>query len=90
MGERVMSHLVCRCGEDMWNGQTPNDIEYWVYSDRQLDSILENDSISTLELAVTMNYNVWKCPKCSRLYVFERKNGAIESKAVRVYRLEEM
>ena len=41
-------------------------------------------------LSKSIYVNVWKCPKCSRLYVFERKNGAIESKAVRVYRLEEM
>lgn len=69
----------------MWNGNIPNDIEYWVYSDKQSDKILENDIISTLELGMSYDYNVWRCPKCNRLYVFE--NGRNE--VIAVYKLED-
>lgn len=78
-------HLLCKCGENMWNGNIPNDIEYWVYSDKQSDKILENDIISTLELGMSYDYNVWRCPKCNRLYVFE--NGRNE--VIAVYKLED-
>ncbi len=36
-----MSKLVCKCGQIMWNGNTPNDVELWVYTDKQLCTILE-------------------------------------------------
>lgn len=29
--------LQCKCGNVMWNRQTPNDIEYKVFSDRRMD-----------------------------------------------------
>ncbi len=68
----------------MWNGNTPNDIEYWVYSDKQIDKILEEDKISTLAFTDLFTYNVWVCPKCKRLYVFD-----VDDKFVGIYKLEE-
>lgn len=58
----------------MWNGQTPNDFEVWCYTDRRLDEIMANDEISTLKLADLFDYNVWVCPRCKRLYVFENSD----------------
>lgn len=82
-----MARLKCKCGESLWNGKTPNDIELWVFSDKKLDSILENDNISTLELTDLFDYNVWCCPNCKRLYVFNEKE---DSNCVKyVYHLEQ-
>ena len=76
----------CRCGRSMWNGQTPNDIEFWVYSDKRMcDEILDNDTIDTVKLASMYNYNVWRCPDCRRLYVFEKGN----TKVLNCYKLED-
>lgn len=70
----------------MSNGQVPNDIELWVYSDKRMDEILADDTVSTVELAGMNDYDVWKCPACGRLYVF--KNG--ENKVLRVYKPEDI
>ncbi|MDE7230033.1 MAG: hypothetical protein K2N56_06085 [Oscillospiraceae bacterium] len=67
-------HLLCKCGCDMWNGRIPNDIEFSVYSDKRMCEILENDTVDTLDLAQMNDYDVWKCPDCGRLYVFEKSS----------------
>ena len=76
-----MAHFVCRCGYDMWNGETPNDIEFWVYSDKTMDKLSFEDNIPFLSLCNKDDYNVWRCPKCRRLYVFDEKGG-VEPKYV--------
>jgi len=71
----------------MWNGLTPNDIQYWVYSDRKMDQIRESDTIDVLELSNMEDYEVWVCPKCKRLYVFD--GAEIGNKNAKfVYQLE--
>lgn len=82
-----MSRIVCKCGQIMWNGNTPNDIELWAHTDNQLCTILEKDEISTLDLANSYNYNIWCCPVCKRLYVFDEQESCIKPKYI--YRLEE-
>jgi hypothetical protein len=81
-----MAHLVCRCGYDMWNGESPNDIEFWVYSDKTMDEISMEDNIPFLTLQSKHDYNVWRCPKCGRLYVFSENGGTVPE---HIYRLEE-
>ena len=81
-----MARLSCKCGYSMWNGICPNDIEYWVYSDRQMDSILDKDTISTLELMDLHTFNVWRCPQCKRLYIFDNDR----TEALYIYNLEEL
>lgn len=67
-----MARILCKCGKTMWNGDTPNEVEFWAFSDKRFCSVLENDTISTLHLADLNDYKVWCCPKCKRLYVFEK------------------
>ncbi len=59
----------------MWNGETPNDIEFSVFSDKTMDRVLSVDSIPTIELAGNADYNVWRCPFCKRLYIFNGKDS---------------
>ena len=82
-------HLLCKCGRDMWNGQTPNDIEFAVYSDRHMDKILEQDEISTVKMCMQKDYDVWRCPECGRLYVFRNESGDAGNKVFCVYKPEE-
>ena len=82
-----MAHLVCKCGHDMWNGESPNDIEFWVFSDKTMDEMSYEDNIPFLSLFNKEDYNVWLCPKCRRLYVFDEKVSA--DKPICVYKPEE-
>lgn len=83
-------HLLCKCGKDMWNGEIPNDIEFSVYSDRRMNEILEEDTVDTIDLVQMNDYNVWRCPKCGRLYVFRNESGESGNKVACVYRLEDV
>ena len=74
----------CKCGETLSNSAIPNDIELWVYTDKELDSILEVDIIEAWKFPLP-DHNAWRCPKCERVYVFEPNNHT----AIKVYKLEE-
>lgn len=76
-GECLM-HLLCKCGCDMWNGEIPNDIEFWVYSDKTVcGKILETDTIDTVTVSGMYDYSAWRCPKCGRVYLFEKSNNEV-------------
>ena len=85
-----MASMLCKCGERLSNTLCPNDIVYWVYSDITMDKICQNATIPTVSftpetdgLLDKNDYEVWRCPKCKRLYIFE--DG---EKAKYVYQLE--
>ncbi len=78
-----MARMNCRCGEVLSNSMAPNGIQLRVYTDKEWDSILENDIIETWKIPLP-SHDVWKCPKCERVYVFA---GGCD-KAVKVYALE--
>ena len=76
--------MICRCGEKLSNTQAPNDIELTVYTDREWDEMFSGyDSIAPHEIPLP-RYNVWRCPKCARIYVFEGS----DSSPVMVYAIE--
>jgi len=78
-----MARMNCKCGEILSNSMAPNDIELRVYTDRELEKILEVDTIEAWKFPLP-NRNVWRCPKCERVYVFEEGNDT----AIKVYALE--
>jgi len=63
----------------------PNDIQYWVYSDKNIDKICNKNKIKVKKIIGKEDYEVWVCPKCKRLIVF--KNG--KTKAKYIYKIEE-
>lgn len=79
-----MARLGCKCGTTLWNGLTPNDILLYVYSDKKMDKIREYDSVDTIELSNLEDFEVWLCPECKRLYVFENGSDSVKC----VYQLE--
>lgn len=79
-----MARMKCKCGENLSNSMVPNEIELTVYTNKEWDAILEDDTVETWKIPLP-SYDVWKCPNCERLYVF--KKGM--DKAIKVYKLEE-
>jgi len=71
----------------MWNGLAPNDIQFWAYSDKKMEKIRENDTIDVIELSSMEDYEVWLCPKCKRLYIFDSKETEY-APAKYIYKLE--
>ena len=79
-----MARMECKCGELLSSSIAPNDIQLRVYTDREWDKILENDIIETWKIPLP-TCDVWRCPKCKRIYVFAKGND----KAIKVYAIEE-
>lgn len=66
-----MARMLCRCGEILSTTAVPNDIELWVYTDREWDKIIEPDTIHPWLIPLP-TYSVWRCPKCKRIYCFPK------------------
>ena len=65
-----MARYECKCGEVLSNGQAPNDIQYRVYSDKEWDDIINIGQMDSVDLPFP-SVDVWRCPECERVYVFE-------------------
>lgn len=78
-----MARFQCKCGEILFNSMAPNDIELRVYTDKEWDSIINQDTIDPINIP-DPKYQVWRCPKCERLYVFNWGYGP----PIKVYTLE--
>lgn len=78
-----MARMTCKCGAELTNQQAPNDIELVVYTDREWEEICDCDSIEPWMIPLP-RYNVWRCPQCKRVIVYEGANPC----PVMVYALE--
>ncbi len=78
-----MARMTCTCGTELSNHEAPNDIELVVYTDMEWDKICDHDNIRTCEIPAP-KYEVWRCPVCKRIYVYEDCNES----PIMVYRLE--
>ncbi|MCI8690081.1 MAG: hypothetical protein HFF87_07185 [Oscillibacter sp.] len=86
--------LTCKCGCILWNGQIPNNIEFTVFSSPRICEVedcpppFQNDLLYfTCDLMGRADYEVWRCPACKRLHIFE--NGRDPNQVRYVYKLEE-
>lgn len=68
-----MARLLCKCGETLSNSLAPNDIQLRVYTDKEWDRIINQDMIDPLTIP-RPKHDVWRCPKCERIYVFQGDN----------------
>lgn len=80
-----MARMECRCGEVLSDGRVPNDVELWVYTDQEWSEIIDRDSIDPIQIPMP-KYDVWRCPRCERVYIF---NWSLDEKPIKVYVLEE-
>ena len=78
-----MASMICKCGEKLSDQLIPNDIQLIIYTDKEWDIITSSESIDPLKIKGP-EYDVWRCPKCERLYFF--KDGV--EKAVKIYKIE--
>jgi len=66
-----MAKFGCSCGETLSNSKCPNNIQYYVFSDPEWDEIIGMRSIeNTLDIP-DPKYDVWKCPNCERIHIFD-------------------
>lgn len=65
-----MARLTCTCGAELSNHEAPNDIILRVYTDREWESICDCDNIQPWMIPAPQ-YDVWRCPICKSIYVFE-------------------
>ena len=75
-GGNEMAYMFCKCEERLSTTEVPNDIELWVYTDKEWDAILEIDVVEGWRFPLP-KYDVWQCPKCERLHVFAEKSNKI-------------
>jgi hypothetical protein len=68
-----MARFQCKCGEFLWNGLAPNDVELRVYTDKEWDRIMEKDVYNSWDIPEP-KHGVWRCSKCERVYIFENNN----------------
>lgn len=78
-----MAKMLCSCGNLLSTTAAPNDIELRVYTDEEWENILDCDSIEPWLIPLP-KYDVWRCPICKRIYVFEKGNNT----PIMKYRLE--
>lgn len=78
-----MARMICACGTELSNHEAPNDIELVVYTDIEWNKICNCDSIQPWMIP-TPKYEVWRCPVCKRIYVYEDSDES----PIMVYRLE--
>jgi hypothetical protein len=81
--ENKMAKMTCKCGEFISNSEAPNDVQLRVYTDKEWDAILENETIETWKIPLP-SFDIWRCPKCERIYVFSEDSD----KAIKIYSLE--
>ena len=65
-----MARMDCKCGYILSTTEAPNDIQLRVYTDKEWEAILDCDIIEPWKIPLP-KYEVWKCPNCNRIYVFE-------------------
>ena len=78
-----MARITCKCGAESSNHASPNDIELVVYTDQEWEKICDCESIQPWMIP-SPRYEVWRCPKCKRVYVYEDGNES----PVMIYQLE--
>ena len=68
-----MARMNCKCGEVLSNSAAPNDIQLRVYTDKEWDRITDCEIIQPWMIPLP-EHDVWRCPVCKRVYVFESGN----------------
>lgn len=78
-----MARMNCRCGMYLSNHEAPNDIQLIVYTDREWEKIFDCENIQPWMIQ-RPQYDVWRCPACKRIYVFEENSDV----PIMVYHLD--
>lgn len=74
-----MAGMKCKCGNILSNTKAPNDIQLRVYTDKEYEEILGLNSIRDI---LPPKIDVWRCPLCERIYVFDENDNLIKTYAL--------
>lgn len=68
-----MAGIRCVCGKTLNNKKSPNNIVLRTYSDEQYGELMDfiDSSVSDSVQMPEPNVEIWRCPDCKRMYVFE-------------------
>ena len=69
-----MAKMDCNCGHILSTVEVPNDVQLWVYTDKEWDGIMSDEVLIPWQIPLP-KYDVWMCPECKRVYVFENGNN---------------
>lgn len=65
-----MSHIRCLCGNSLSDFHCPNDIVFWVFTDREWFDIKHSNIYDSIDIPFP-THQVWKCPECERVFLME-------------------
>lgn len=66
--------MICKCGNILSTVEAPNDVQLRVYTDKKWDEIMNEEVLIPWKIPLP-EYDVWMCPECKRVYVFEDGNN---------------
>ena len=69
-----MAKMDCKCGHILSTVEVPNDVQLWVYTDKEWDGIMSDEVLIPWQIPLP-KYDVWMCPECKRVFVFENGNN---------------
>jgi hypothetical protein len=72
-----LASFLCKCGKRLSNTAVPNDVELWVYTDREWVQKVESQAVIDPGDFPDPDHDVWRCSECERVYVF-RNNRLIK------------
>lgn len=70
-----MARTNCECGTVLTNHSIPNDIQLTVYTRKEWEKMCENGATETW-LLPSPRYDVWRCPVCRRIAVYDWEDPA--------------
>lgn len=84
VGGKMMAHIICKCKQDIWNGDPEHDVDQIWLSRDQLLSLQSQKRVSVNESA-PLTYSVWKCYHCGRLHIFAQEGPRNIGKKLKTY-----
>ncbi len=66
-----MAKLLCICGNQLNNIESPNPNTYYIISEPKLDGIAI-PTHDAYEKVIELGHQVWKCPKCKRIAIMHK------------------
>lgn len=66
-----MATFKCYCGKVLSNSHSPNNIQLVVFTDYEWEQTQEKIKYGEDVFDVEPKYDVWMCPNCSNVYVFD-------------------
>lgn len=64
----------CKCGKVLSSSEAPNDVQLWVYEDKEWEEKVNVGIIDSVNIPFP-EFDVWHCKDCDRIYFFNWGEG---------------